>query len=131
MKEVLKTRMHNTIDVYLDQARASGLPARRIVSFPSHLLTEVVDLEFQLPETRTSAPIRFSNSSPVGASKIVLINKISNAFKKSFPAYFINIVMARTSYSVEFFWRVCLPKKFLTLGEWNQFILVSMDDQRR
>jgi len=119
MKEVLETRMRNTINVYLDQAIAAGLPDRRISSFPSHLLTEVDVMELQLPQTRTSAPIRFSNSSPIRASKIVLINKISNAFKKSFPTYFINIVMARTSYSVKFFWRVCLPKKFLTLGEWN------------
>jgi len=53
MKEVLETRMHSTIDVYLHQMRAAGLPDRRNGSFPSHLLTEVGDLELRIPRTRT------------------------------------------------------------------------------
>ena len=53
MKEVLETRMHNAIDVHLSQMRASGLPDRRNGSFISHLLTEVGDLELQIPRTRT------------------------------------------------------------------------------
>lgn len=53
MKEVLETRMHNAIDTHLGQMRASGLPDRRNGSFISHLLTEVGDLELQIPRTRT------------------------------------------------------------------------------
>jgi transposase-like protein len=53
MKEVLETRMHNTIDTHLEQMRAAGLADRRNGSFPSHLLTEVGDLELQIPRTRT------------------------------------------------------------------------------
>ena len=52
MKEVLETRMHNIIDAHLEQMRAAGLPDRRNGSFPSHLLTEVGDLELQIPRTR-------------------------------------------------------------------------------
>jgi transposase-like protein len=53
MKEVLETRMHNTIDAHLEQMRAAGLPDRRNGSFSSHLLTEVGDLELRIPRTRT------------------------------------------------------------------------------
>ena len=53
MKEVLETRMDNTIDALLEQMRAAGLPDRRNGSFPSHLLTEVGDLELRILRTRT------------------------------------------------------------------------------
>ncbi len=53
MKEVIETRMHNSIDAYLGQMRTAGLPDRRNGSFPSHLLTEVGDLELRIPRTRT------------------------------------------------------------------------------
>jgi transposase-like protein len=53
MKEVLETRMHNTIDTHLEQMRTTGLPDRRNGSFSSHLLTEVGDLELRIPRTRT------------------------------------------------------------------------------
>jgi len=53
MKEVIETRMHNSIDTHLEQMRTTGLPDRRNGSFFSHLLTEVGDLELQIPRTRT------------------------------------------------------------------------------
>jgi len=53
MKEVIETRMHNSIDTHLEQIRTTGLPDRRNGSFFSHLLTEVGDLELQIPRTRT------------------------------------------------------------------------------
>ncbi len=53
MKEVIETRMHNSIDTYLGQMRTAGLPDRRNGWFPSHLLTEVGDLELRIPRTRT------------------------------------------------------------------------------
>lgn len=53
MKEVIQTRMHNLIDEHVEQMRVAGLPDRRNGSFPSHLLTEVGDLELQIPRTRT------------------------------------------------------------------------------
>jgi putative transposase len=53
MKEVLESRMYNSIDTHLEQMRAAGLPDRRNGSFPSHLLTEVGDLELRIPRTRT------------------------------------------------------------------------------
>lgn len=59
MKEVLETRMHNSIDVHLEQMRAAGLADRRNGSFSSHLLTEVGDLELRIPELAPSAPMSF------------------------------------------------------------------------
>jgi len=53
MKEVLESRMYNTVDAHLEQMRAAGLPDRRNGSFASHLLTEVGDLELRIPRTRT------------------------------------------------------------------------------
>ncbi len=53
MKEVIETRMHNSIDAHLEQMRVAGLPDRRNGSFSSHLLTEVGDLELRIPRTRT------------------------------------------------------------------------------
>jgi putative transposase len=53
MKEVIETRMHNSIDAHLEQMRTAGLPDRHNGSFPSHLLTEVGDLELRIPRTRT------------------------------------------------------------------------------
>lgn len=52
MKEVIQSRMHNAIDIFLGQMRAAGLRDRRNGSFPSHLLTEVGDLELRIPRTR-------------------------------------------------------------------------------
>jgi len=49
MEEVLENRMHNGIDLFLEQMRGAGLPDRRNGSFPSHLLTEVGDLELRIP----------------------------------------------------------------------------------
>jgi len=53
MKEVIETRMHNSIDAHLEQMRAAGLADRRNGCFSSHLLTEVGDLELRIPRTRT------------------------------------------------------------------------------
>lgn len=53
MKEVIETRMHNSIDAHLEQMRVTGLPDRRNGFFSSHLLTEVGDLELRIPRTRT------------------------------------------------------------------------------
>ena len=53
MKEVIEHRMHNAVDGFLEQMRAAGLPDRRNGSFPSHLVTEVGDLELRIPRTRT------------------------------------------------------------------------------
>jgi len=53
MKEVIESRMHNSIDAHLEQMRGEGLADRRNGSFSSHLLTEVGDLELRIPRTRT------------------------------------------------------------------------------
>jgi len=53
MKEVIEHRMHNAIDVFLGQMRTAGLRDRRNGSFSSHFVTEVGDLELQIPRTRT------------------------------------------------------------------------------
>ncbi len=57
LKEILETRMHNRIDAYLSQARNQGLADRRNGSYPRHLLTELGDLELQIPRTRTLSAI--------------------------------------------------------------------------
>jgi transposase-like protein len=53
IKELIEHRMHDGIDAFLEQMRAAGLPDRRNGSFPSHLVTEVGDLELRIPRTRT------------------------------------------------------------------------------
>ena len=53
IKELIEHRMHNAVDGFLEQMRAAGLPDRRNGSFPSHLVTEVGDLELRIPRTRT------------------------------------------------------------------------------
>ncbi len=53
MKEVIENRMYNAVDAHLEQMRTAGLPDRRNGSYPSHLLTEVGDLELRIPRSRT------------------------------------------------------------------------------
>ena len=57
LKEILETRMHNTMDAYLSQVRDRGVVDRRNGSYPRHLLTELGDLELQIPRTRTASGI--------------------------------------------------------------------------
>jgi transposase-like protein len=57
LKEILETRMHNTLDVYLSQVWDRGLADRRNGSYPRHLLTELGDLGLQIPRTRTASAI--------------------------------------------------------------------------
>jgi len=57
LKEILETRMHNTMDTYLSQVRDRGLSDRHNGSYPRHLLTELGDLELQIPRTRTASAI--------------------------------------------------------------------------
>jgi putative transposase len=57
LKEILETRMHNSMDAYLSQVRDRGLSDRRNGSYPRHLLTELGDLELQIPRTRTASAI--------------------------------------------------------------------------
>ena len=57
LKEILETRMHNTLDAYLSQVRDRGLVDRRNGSYPRHLLTELGDLELHIPRTRTASAI--------------------------------------------------------------------------
>ena len=57
LKEILETRMHNTLDAYLSQARDQGLADRRNGSYPRRFLTELGDLELQIPRTRTVSAI--------------------------------------------------------------------------
>jgi transposase-like protein len=49
--------MHNSIDAYLSQVREQGLVDRRNGAYCRHLLTEVGDLELQIPRTRTTSAI--------------------------------------------------------------------------
>ncbi len=57
LKEILETRMHNSMDAYLSQVRDRELSDRRNGSYPRHLLTELGDLELQIPRTRTASAI--------------------------------------------------------------------------
>lgn len=57
LKEILETRMHNSMDAYLSQVRDRGLVDRRNGSYSRHLLTELGDLELQIPRTRTASAI--------------------------------------------------------------------------
>jgi len=53
LKEILEFRMDNSVDAYLEQKRAQGLPDRRNGSYPRHLLTEIGDLLLRIPRSRT------------------------------------------------------------------------------
>jgi putative transposase len=57
LKEILETRMHNRIDAHISQVRHQGISDRRNGSYPRHLLTEIGDLELQIPRTRTASAI--------------------------------------------------------------------------
>jgi transposase-like protein len=57
LKEILETRMHNRIDAHLSQVRHQGVSDRRNGSYSRHLLTELGDLELQIPRTRTASAI--------------------------------------------------------------------------
>lgn len=57
LKEILETRMHNHIDTHLNQVREQGFADRRNGSYCRHLLTEIGDLELQIPRTRTLSAI--------------------------------------------------------------------------
>jgi transposase-like protein len=57
LKEILETRMHNSLDAYLSQVRDQGLSDRRNGFYSRHLLTEMGDLELQIPRTRTASAI--------------------------------------------------------------------------
>ncbi len=49
--------MYNTLDAYLSQIRKQGVPDRRNDSYSRHFLTEIGDLELQIPHTRTTSAI--------------------------------------------------------------------------
>jgi len=76
MKEVLESRMHNAVDIHLDEMRAVGLRDRRNGRFSSHLLTEVGDLELRIPRTRRfSAHVlikRFARRNP-SVERLILL----------------------------------------------------------
>jgi len=57
LKEILETRMHNRIDAHLSQVRHQGISDRRNGSYSRHLLTELGDLELQIPRTRTASVV--------------------------------------------------------------------------
>lgn len=57
LKQILETRMHNAVDVHLEQLRDRDLPDRRNGYYPRHLLTELGDLSLSIPRTRTFSPI--------------------------------------------------------------------------
>jgi transposase-like protein len=90
MKEVIETRMHNSIDAHLEQMRVAGLPDRRNGSFSSHLLTEVGDLELRIPRTRTfSAHVllrRFARRTPSIERTILMAFLLGLSTRKVGPA---------------------------------------------
>ena len=57
LKEILETRMHNSIDTYLSQVRERAITDRRNGFYSRHLLTELGDLELQIPRTRRTSAI--------------------------------------------------------------------------
>jgi len=55
LKDILEQKMHNAIDQYL--AQSQDVADRRNGYYSRHLLTELGDLELQVPRTRTFSPI--------------------------------------------------------------------------
>lgn len=57
LKEVLELRMHNLVDEHLMQVAFKGIPDRRNGYYGRHLLSELGNLELQVPRTRTFSPM--------------------------------------------------------------------------
>lgn len=58
LKQILEGRMKNAVDAYLEHLSTQEIPDRRNGSYRRHLLTELGDIELQVPRTRTFNPIR-------------------------------------------------------------------------
>jgi putative transposase len=56
MKNLIESQLHNQIDTYLEGMQRQGIPDRRNGYFSRHLVTELGDLELQVPRTRTFSP---------------------------------------------------------------------------
>lgn len=57
LKDVIEKRMHNAVDAYLEDLRRKDVSDRRNGYYERHLLTELGDIELQVPRTRTFSPI--------------------------------------------------------------------------
>lgn len=57
LKQILEGRMKNAVDAYLEDLSRQEVPDRRNGSYRRHLLTELGDIELQVPRTRTFNPI--------------------------------------------------------------------------
>lgn len=57
LKEIIEKRMHNAVDGYLEDLRVRDVSDRRNGYYERHLLTELGDIELQVPRTRTFSPI--------------------------------------------------------------------------
>lgn len=58
LKQILEGRMKNAVDAYLEHISAQETSDRRNGSYRRHLLTELGDLQLQVPRTRTFNPIQ-------------------------------------------------------------------------
>lgn len=57
LKKILEGRMKNAVEAYLEHLSAQEISDRRNGSYRRHLLTELGDIELQVPRTRTFNPI--------------------------------------------------------------------------
>jgi transposase-like protein len=57
LKDIIEKRMSNTVDAYLEDLRVRDISDRRNGYYSRHLLTELGDIELQVPRTRTFSPI--------------------------------------------------------------------------
>jgi len=57
LKQILEGRMKNAVDAYLEDLSRQEVPDSRNGSYRRHLLTELGDIELQVPRTRTFNPI--------------------------------------------------------------------------
>ncbi len=56
MKNLIEFQLHNHVDTYLQEIQSQGIPDRRNGYYVRHLLTELGDLELQIPRSRTFSP---------------------------------------------------------------------------
>lgn len=61
LKEILENRMHNAIDQHLEYFRGMKVSDRRNGSYRRHLLTEMGNLELNVPRTRQYNPVAIFN----------------------------------------------------------------------
>jgi len=87
--EILEDRMSAAIDAYLDGLGADDAPDRRNGSYRRHLLTELGDIELNVPRTRRYSPVEvvraYARRAPE-LDRVILAGFVLGGRQYPFPA---------------------------------------------